>query len=210
MHVKICGIKTLSDALAAIDAGADMLGYNFYRPSKRYLPPEACAEIQNALAKRNTQVVTVGVFVNERTAEITRILAACNLGYAQLSGDEPEDALLALGKRAFKAIRPRTPEEAGAQAARYGQPGLPLLVDAFRPGEYGGTGLTADWSLARALTASHKLLLAGGLHPGNVAAAIEQVQPWGVDVASGVEASPGVKDAAKMRSFVEAVNQVIR
>ncbi len=206
MKIKICGITTLQDALAAIEAGADMLGYNFYPRSKRYITPEACAEIQNELARRNLAVVAVGVFVNASRQHILHTMTRCNLGYAQLSGDENPDFLARLSAPSFKAIRPLPSADPLPQASPFARPTAPaLLVDAHRPGQYGGTGHLADWEAAAALAARYPLLLAGGLTPENVRAAVERVQPWGVDVASGVETSPGRKDAGKMRRFVEGV-----
>ncbi|GAB4581542.1 MAG: phosphoribosylanthranilate isomerase [Anaerolineales bacterium] len=219
MHVKICGITTLSDALAAVDAGADMIGYNFYPLSKRYIRPEACAALQNELRRRNVEVTTVGVFVNASQQEIAQTVGLCNLGYAQLSGDEGIEFARGLGGRWFKAIRPRSREEAVRDGEMFGRstpafdvaqdrPGL--LVDSFRPGQYGGTGEVGDWGLAAALAGSFPILLAGGLTPENVQAAIQQVNPWGVDVASGVESSPARKDAGKMREFVKLAKSVKR
>lgn len=216
MKIKICGITTLEDALAAIAAGADMLGFNFYPPSPRYIEPAACAQLITDLRRAGAHATHVGVFVNMAPEQISTILDACGLDLAQLSGDEPAEQLVALHGRAFKAIRPHTLAEAHAAAARYTDrrnferlhtPRLSpaLLLDASAgPGQFGGTGQTADWALAQPLAAVYPLLLAGGLKPVNVAAAVAAVRPWGVDVASGVESTPGKKDAAKMRAFVQA------
>jgi phosphoribosylanthranilate isomerase len=150
----------------------------------------------------------VGVFVNAPRVEIEAIADDCHLDLVQLSGDEPPEFLHALGPSALKGIRPTLPEEALADAARFARSTSPaLLVDAYRPGEYGGTGHTGDWELARTLAAQYPILLAGGLTPDNVAAAVAQVRPWGVDVASGVESSPGKKDAGKMAAFVQAARE---
>ncbi len=205
--VKICGITTLEDALAAVEAGADLLGFNFYPSSPRYLSREACAHITASLQRKGSRARTVGVFVNAPLEDILRILDQCELEMAQLSGDEPPGLVQAIGSRAFKAIRPRSPEEALEAMKAYPPPDNPpaLLADAWKPGEFGGTGSTGNWEIARALAAQIPLLLAGGLHPGNVGEAIDQVRPWGVDVASGVESSPGRKDAQKVAAFVEAV-----
>jgi len=204
-RVKICGITTRRDALAAVDAGADMLGFNFYPRSKRYIPPEKCVRIVSTLAQYTARVQLVGVFVNATPAEIAAIADDCHLDLVQLSGDEPPEFLAAIGDGAFRGIRPTSPEEAHADATRFARTVPPaFLVDAYHPGEYGGTGHTGDWELARKLAAQYPILLAGGLNPDNVAAAIDQVRPWGVDVASGVESSPGRKDAAKMKAFVQA------
>jgi phosphoribosylanthranilate isomerase len=206
-RVKICGITTLDDARAAVEAGADMLGFNFYESSPRYIRPADCARLVAALQDNGLPVVTVGVFVNAPTSTISHVMDDCGLDVAQLHGDEPAESLAALGERAFKAIRPVTPAAARWAAQRYALRETPpaLLVDAFHPDAYGGTGRTGNWTLAAELAGQVPLLLAGGLDPENVTGAIAQVQPWGVDAASGVESSPGRKDHARMRSFVQAV-----
>ncbi len=203
--VKICGIRTLADALAAVDAGADLLGFNFYPPSPRYISPDECAALVSELkAARPHLPKLVGVFVNPDPAEVLSLLAACRLDYAQFSGDEPVDALKPLNMVAFKAIRPRTLADAQRLAKRYRMRGQPaLLLDASNTGLYGGSGAIADWSIAAALAQTMPLMLAGGLTPDNVAEAVVAVRPWGVDVASGVESAPGVKDAGKMKQFIE-------
>jgi phosphoribosylanthranilate isomerase len=207
-RVKICGITTRQDALDAVDAGADMLGFNFYPQSKRYIPPEKCVRIVSFLAQYTARVQLVGVFVNATQAEIETITDDCHLDLVQLSGDESPEAMRTLGKSAFKGIRPTSLEEAQTDAARFARAASPaLLVDAYHPGEYGGTGQTGDWELAQQLAAQHPILLAGGLNPDNVATAVAQVHPWGVDVASGVESSPGRKDAGKVAAFVQAARE---
>lgn len=205
IHVKICGIRTLDDALAAAAAGADMLGFNFYPASPRYVEPARCAHLVAELRELATGVTLVGVFVNADPAEVRRILALCGLDQAQLSGDEPPEHIAALGGRAFKAIRPAKLAAARLAAARYNRRTPPaLLIDAAAGGAFGGSGQPADWTIAAALAARMPVLLAGGLKPENVAAAVTAVQPWGVDVASGVEWAPGCKDAARMAAFVRA------
>ena len=203
--VKICGIRTLADALAAVDAGADMLGFNFYALSPRYISPGECAALVRRLAAaRSPLPKLVGVFVNYDAEEVLNALAECRLNLAQFSGDEPVERLKLLNMAAFKAIRPRTFAEAQRLAKRYRMRGEPaLLLDASSSGLYGGSGATADWSIAAELAQTMPLMLAGGLTPHNVADAVAAVRPWGVDTASGVESAPGVKDAAKMRLFVE-------
>jgi phosphoribosylanthranilate isomerase len=204
MRVKICGITNLEDALAVLEAGADMLGYNFYPQSARYIPPAHCAQIQAGLRRREEEIITVGVFVNAPEEEIRSTMDACGLNLAQLHGDEAPDLLARLGELAFKSIRPRSMAE-GLDAirsypSRESPPGI--LVDGYRPGAYGGTGKTGNWSLASTLSRQVSLMLAGGLKPENVARAVAQVRPWGVDVASGVEKTPGVKDHDKIRAFI--------
>ena len=182
-----------------------MLGFNFYPKSPRYITPETCAEIQSSIANRQSPIVSVGVFVNSSVDEITSVLDQCGLHLAQLSGDEPKETLAALGGRAFKALRLRDLESVAAALTSIPSRASPpaCLVDAYQPGEYGGTGQTADWALAADLARRAPILLAGGLTPENVAAAVRQVHPWGVDVASGVEAGPGKKDAEKVRQFIQ-------
>jgi len=209
MKVKICGLTNLADCLAAVNAGADLLGFNFYPPSPRCISPGECARIVRELRTRKVQVVTVGVFVNSPADEILKIMDSCHLDLAQLSGDEPRAVLAAVGPRAYKALRPANTAALQEGLASYSPRSAPpaWLVDAHHPGQYGGTGQIAEWNLARSLARKAPILLAGGLNPSNVAQAVRQVQPWGVDVASGVELSPGYKDDAKMRAFVDEVRK---
>ncbi len=202
--IKICGIKSLNDAIAAIDAGADYLGFNFYAKSVRFIEKETCAEITSVLKKEYPKVKLVGVFVNSSVDEIKNILETCSLDVSQLHGDETPEMLNALDGKAFKAFRGIPAEVNGF--ARSEPPAL--LVDASVKGSYGGTGVTADWSAASEMAKKYSLLLAGGLTPENVSDAVRQVNPWGVDVASGVESAPGKKDPIKLSSFVNAVRQV--
>ena len=199
--IKICGIKTLPDALAAIDAGADYLGFNFYPKSVRFIKIDACAEITSVLKREHPEIKLVGVFVNSSVDEINHVLETCSLDLAQLHGDETPEMLNALNGKAFKAFR-GVPQKVNG-FAREQAPAL--LVDAAVKGAYGGTGVTADWSAAAGLAKRYPLLLAGGLTSENVAQAVRRVKPWGVDVASGVESGPGVKDAGRMKVFVQAV-----
>jgi phosphoribosylanthranilate isomerase len=202
-QIKICGITCLEDGLAAVEAGANLLGFNFYSPSPRFITPQDCARL---VARLPGEVVKVGVFVNASPAEVAAVLEDCGLDLAQLSGDEPPSDLEAIGVRAFKALRPA--DERAVEQALACYPPRPVppawLIDAFQPGRYGGTGQTADWSLAAGLAQRAPILLAGGLNPENAAQAVARVQPWGVDVASGVESAPGRKDPGKMAAFVAA------
>ncbi len=204
VQVKICGITNLEDALAAVAAGAHALGFNFYRPSPRFIEPAAAREIVKQLPP---DLLTVGVFVNEAGPDIVaRIADEAGVGAVQLHGDESPDYCRALaGRSVIKALRVGAgygPE----QAMRY--PVEAILLDAFdasNSGARGGTGQTCDWTLARRTRELvPKLFLAGGLAPENVAEAIAAVGPYGVDAASGLEISPGRKDAARMRAFVAA------
>lgn len=220
IRVKICGVTTLADALAAADAGADMLGLNFYPPSPRALTVEAARALASALRAElgDACPLLVGVFVNERAEAIRGVVRAVGLDAAQLSGDEPFDTLAALEVPAFKALRPSSVEDAAAQIDAL-TPYLPadrqlpqVLVDAYHPTLYGGTGEAASAEVVQAVQArAPRLMLAGGLTPENVAARAARVQPWGVDVASGVEVEgrKGVKDHAKMRAFVAAARRAI-
>jgi phosphoribosylanthranilate isomerase len=217
--IKICGITVLKDALAAIEAGADMLGFNFYPKSPRYLTPQACREITSVVRKEFPQITLVGVFVNAPVSEIRFVLETAQLHLAQLHGDETPEILAELQPHAFKAIRlksdartdfeadKRIPEAIRFFVSKSAHASVPaLLVDAAVPGLYGGSGVVADWSAAAQLAKRIPLLLAGGLTPENVAEAVRLVNPWGVDVASGVESAPGVKDPQKMKKFVEQVH----
>jgi phosphoribosylanthranilate isomerase len=200
--IKICGIRTLDGALAAIEAGADMLGFNFYPKSVRYIGVGECRDVMQVL-RGFGQIIYVGVFVNAPPAEIRATLDTCGLSLAQLHGDETQEVLDALDGRAFKAFRGIP---AGLNGFARSQPPA-FLLDAAVKGAYGGTGETADWSAAAELAKRYPLLLAGGLKPENVAAAVRHVRPWGVDVASGVESSPGRKDAGRIKAFIDAVRK---
>jgi len=210
VKVKICGITNIDDARAALEAGADLLGFNFYSRSLRYIAPERARDIAAQIRSDGPRPLLVGVFVNSPLEEIRSILEIAQIDLAQLHGDEPVNVLEQLHGRGFKALRPSSETEAQIDAewfAPYGPNAPVLLIDAYRKDQYGGTGQTADWSTATKLAQQYPILLAGGLTPENVAEAIRQVRPWGVDVASGVECAPGKKDEAKMRAFVQrAVN----
>ncbi len=215
IRVKICGITTFADALAAAEAGADLLGFNFYRKSPRCLDPQTAAAIAAGLRAQLGAAcpALVGVFVNEPVSAISAALALAGIGFAQLSGDESEALLRELRGIGFKAIRPADLAMA-LDDAQYFSGALPtnerlpsLLLDAHHPQLYGGTGEQASVEVALAVRARvPRLMLAGGLSPDNVAARVQAAQPWGVDTASGVEAKgqPGVKDHGKMRAFVAA------
>jgi phosphoribosylanthranilate isomerase len=211
VKVKICGITSIDDARDAIAAGADLLGFNFYPKSSRYLAPEQARDIAAHLRRSDgSRPLLVGVFVNSPLEEMRSILEIAQIDLAQLHGDEPVHMLEQLNGRGFKALRPTSEMEAQIDAewfAPYGPNAPVLLVDAYRKEQYGGTGQTADWTIATRLAQRYPILLAGGLTPENVAEAVRQVRPWGVDVASGVEVAPGRKDAAKMRAFVERVSE---
>ena len=202
--IKICGIKTVDDARAAMGAGAEMLGFNFYPKSPRYIEVGTCRDIMSVMRKYG-HITYVGVFVNASTEEVRATMETCGLNLAQLHGDETSEMVQSLYGKAFKAFR-GIPQNING-FAREEAPAL--LVDASVKGAYGGTGITADWRSAAELAKHYPLLLAGGLTPENVAEAVWQVRPWGVDVASGVEAAPGVKDAGKLKAFVKAVRSAM-
>ena len=195
----------MNDALAAMDAGADLLGFNFYPKSPRYIDVGTCRNIMSVMQKYG-HITYVGLFVNASVAEVRTTIETCGLSLAQLHGDETSEMLDALNGKAFKAFR-GVPQSING-FARSDAPAL--LVDAAVKGAYGGTGVTADWSAAAELANQYSMLLAGGLTPDNVADAVRQVNPWGVDVASGVESSPGQKDPSKMKAFVQAVRSAAR
>ncbi len=204
--VKICGITTLADALISVEAGAEYLGFNFYPQSPRYIDWRMCARITAVLKADHPAIKLVGVFVNARVADIERTLQMCTLDLAQLHGDEGREAVTQLAPHAYKAFR-----GVPAHLEAYLRDTPPAcLLDASAGAAYGGTGRTADWPVASRLAQQHALFLAGGLNPENVAKAVAQVRPWGVDVASGVEVSPGVKDVGKVRAFVQAVRAADR
>lgn len=202
--VKICGIKTLPNALAAVNAGADYLGFNFYLKSPRFVEKQTCTEITSVLKKEHPHIKLVGVFVNSSVEEVKDILATCSLDLAQLHGDETVEMLKQLDGKAFKAFRGiSTDFETDKRIRTDSAPAF--LLDASVKGVYGGSGVTADWNSAAELAKKYPLLLAGGLAPENVAEVVSRVKPWGVDVASGVELAVGEKDAGKMVQFVKAV-----
>lgn len=207
--IKICGIKTVDDALTAIDLGADLIGFNFYPKSPRYVEVGVCRGIMSKV-RTIGRVACVGVFVNASVDEIHATMDTCGLGLAQLHGDETVEFMESLQEKSFKAIRLSTGSETDSRKItdfaekRHGlEPAL--LVDAAVKGLYGGSGVTADWVGAAELAKKYPSLLAGGLTPENVAEAVRRVKPWGVDVASGVESAPGKKDPSRMKAFVQAV-----
>jgi phosphoribosylanthranilate isomerase len=203
--IKICGIKTINDAVAAMDAGADLIGFNFYPKSPRYVEVGMCRNIMSVV-RQDGRAKSVGVFVNASVGEILATMETLGLNLAQLHGDETVEMLNQLNGKGFKAFR-------GIPESVYGfvrSEAPAFLVDASVKGVYGGSGITADWDGAAQLAKQYPLLLAGGLTPENAAEAVRRVKPWGVDVASGVESAPGEKDARKMKAFVRAVRSASR
>jgi phosphoribosylanthranilate isomerase len=215
-RVKICGVTTFNDALTAAQAGADMLGFNFYKKSPRYITPEAAQPICDDLRAQlgASCPLLVGLFVNEVVGVISAITRKVGLNAAQLSGDESDDMLRELRGIGFKSIRPMNLAQA-LDDVNYFKPQFPtneqlpsLLLDAYHPHLYGGTGEQASTEVALAVKQNvARLMLAGGLTPDNVVERVSAIQPWGVDVASSVEVNdqPGKKDAAKVQAFIQAV-----
>ncbi|MEC5129250.1 phosphoribosylanthranilate isomerase [Verrucomicrobiales bacterium BCK34] len=207
--VKVCGVRTGEQALAVVDAGADALGINFWPKSKRFISLE---EALPWLLELKGVVPRVAVTVNATDDELRELYESGGLDWLQLHGDETPDrveSLIQQGLPVFKALGIK--DEAMLEAAA-DFPGGTLLLDAYAPVEYGGSGETMDWSLgAKAVRQwpDRQIVLAGGLTPENVAAAIRQVRPAAVDVASGVESSPGVKDLELVKQFVEAAASVV-
>lgn len=212
-RVKICGMTNLEDCIVAAKAGVDLLGFIFYPPSPRKASPEAAKNIIATLKRDFPQVKTVGVFVNEPVVHMVGLKEETGFDYVQLHGEEPVEYFPHFGGFAYKALRPSSQEEAFADAAGYASlgptDGPSWLIDAYDPNLYGGTGHKTDWETAGQLSQQYPgLLLAGGLTPDNVTQAIHVVQPWGVDLASGVEATQGKKDHAKVRKLLAAVRKL--
>ena len=203
VRVKICGITNLADAQAAAEAGADALGFVFYEKSLRFISIKTAAEISRALPPF---IMRVGVFVNPPKELVSKAIAECGLSLLQFHGDEPLEFCMQFGLMNMKAFRIR-----GAGSLK----GLPKhktdawLLDAYSSDTLGGTGEVFNWDLAiEAQKTGRPVFLAGGLTPENVADAVRKVRPFGVDVSSGVESSPGKKDHAKVRAFINAAKTV--
>lgn len=212
-QVKICGITNIDDAFAAADAGADLIGFIFHRPSPRYIEPVRAAEIVGSFSASSAGVRFVGVFVNQPPNGVADIARACSLDLVQFSGDEPLDIVDEFAGKAYKSLRPRDADHARSLMASYiSKPinGVPeFLVDAFNSRLYGGTGERADWGIAREIARRHRILLAGGLSAENVGEAVRLVNPWGVDVSSGVERAPGLKDHSQVKQFIDVAKKSV-
>lgn len=203
VKLKVCGITSLEDAREAIGCGAEFLGFNFYRKSPRYISPEAARTIIEQLP---SGVTTVGIFVNEaQPHDVLEILKVSGVQFAQLHGDEDATYCEAVGaERVIKALRVGEGFDV-QQILSY--PAWAILLDAFDKNLYGGTGKTANWDVAREAAKLTRLFLAGGLSPENIAEAIQIVEPFAVDVNSGVESAPGVKDFARLKTLKEEMGR---
>jgi phosphoribosylanthranilate isomerase len=201
VSIKICGLTTAEDARAAVEAGADAIGVNLWPGSKRFVTDERAAEILAAIPRG---VLKVGVFVNAPAAEVDAKVHALGLDRAQLHGDERAGDFLGVDERRLVRVVRVRDEASFVDADGWATP--LFMYDAHVDG-YGGAGVTAPWALIERL-ARRPFWLAGGLTPQNVAAAIAATRPDGVDVASGVERAPGIKDAGKIAAFIEAVRKL--
>ena len=201
VKVKICGITNLEDALAAVQAGADALGFVFCSASPRNITPVQAADIIRQLPPF---VQIVGLFVNESLATANEIADQCRLDIVQLHGEESPAFCAGVKRRAIKAFRVKDASSLenmkSYQTAAY-------LLDAWSPVAHGGTGHSFNWDLAASVAAHLPIILAGGLTPDNVAAAVQQVRPYAVDVSSGVEMAPGKKDATLVREFIKKARE---
>jgi phosphoribosylanthranilate isomerase len=203
--VKICGITNQDDALASVEAGADALGFNFYRNSTRFVEPDQARRIVDGLPKR---VLTVGVFVNESPDEVRKIVSRSGVGAIQLHGDETPEYCEQLSDHfVIKALRVTSDFEPLAAIAYKVQA---VMLDTYDPVKFGGTGHVMDWSTARKTRdLVTRLFLAGGLSPENVAQAIAEVSPYAVDVCTSLEMAPGKKDHNRVRAFIRIAHDTV-
>jgi phosphoribosylanthranilate isomerase len=206
VKIKICGITNVEDAKVAAAAGVDALGFVMYRKSPRFVE---AAVVKSIVAGLPPFVLPVGVFVNEEPDRVRTLMDDCGLALAQLHGDETAPYCQDLGRPVLKALRLKDRRTFLALAEFSGRANVRgFLIDAFSNQAYGGTGQTVDWGLAQEVAQSMPVVLAGGLTPVNVAEAIARVRPYGVDVSSGVELSPGKKDHEKVKAFIDAARLV--
>jgi phosphoribosylanthranilate isomerase len=207
VKVKICGITNWTDAKRAIDGGAELLGFNFYERSPRYITP---AKARRIVRRLPGSVSSVGVFVNETEEKMLKIAREVGLDHLQLHGDERPALVLRLERTlpVIKAVRARKSFRP-AQLSRFKRASA-ILLDGFDRRQRGGTGRTFDWQLARRAKSYGRIFLAGGLTPENVREAIRIAKPYAIDVCSGVEKTPGKKDPARMRDLIRAVRAANR
>jgi phosphoribosylanthranilate isomerase len=202
VRVKICGMTNWADAKLAVAEGADALGFNFYRESPRRISVSHAREIIRHLPRR---VAAVGVFVNAAEKEILRTARAANLSMLQLHGEESPETVKRLA-REYPVIKAfRVGPEFRARDLRKYRGAAAILLDGFDPVQHGGTGRTFDWRIVREAKRFGPVILAGGLRPQNVAAAIRNAKPFAIDVCSGVEARPGKKDPKKLRALMASI-----
>ncbi len=204
IKIKICGITNLDDALFAAECGADALGFIFYKKSPRYVAPEKAAEI---IAQLPPFITPVAVVVNEREEKIRNIQFTTGIKVLQFHGDERPEFCERFANRVIKSFQVKDKESIKSMAHYHVNA---LLLDSYKDGARGGTGVTFDWHLAVVAKTFGRLVLAGGLNPENVTEAIKLVQPYAVDVAGGVEREPGIKDHALVKKFIAAVRRVSR
>ncbi|MBW1740789.1 MAG: phosphoribosylanthranilate isomerase [Deltaproteobacteria bacterium] len=205
VRIKICGITNTEDAVAAAEFGADAIGFVF-APSPRQISPEKAREIIEALPPL---VLTVGVFVDEDPEVVASIAAFCHLDLLQFHGKESAAYCRRFGQRVIKAVRVQNQDRL-ERCSEYSSVVDALLLDTYAPDRCGGTGLTFDWHLALEAKRYGRIILAGGLNPDNVAAAIGVAKPYAVDASSGLEKKPGVKDHEKIARFIQTVRHVGR
>jgi phosphoribosylanthranilate isomerase len=199
MWVKICGITRPEDAMLAAELGADALGFVFWPGSRRFISPSAAEEIVSALPP---SVVAVGVFVDQPAEHVSTVARTVGLGAVQLHGSESVESWARLSIPVIKAVGAGARFSAPTLASW--PPGVMVLFDADDPVRHGGTGVMANWAAAAQIAGTRRIILAGGLAPDTVAEAIRVVRPFGVDVSTGVESRPGVKDSGRLRGFLEA------
>lgn len=204
VRIKICGITERDDALHAIDCGADALGFVFYERSPRAVTSK---KAQKIIAELPPFVTVVGLFVNEDPRTVRLIADHCGLDVIQYHGDESPEMVRMAPRRSIRALRVRENETLD-DIDLY--PGSGLLLDAWVSGAFGGTGVCFNWAIAAGIAKRRSVILAGGLTPENVAEAIQTVQPYGIDVSSGVEATPGRKDRKKVADFIKAAQIAAR
>ncbi len=201
LRVKVCGLTRSQDARLACEFGADAVGFIFYPKSPRFITPDKAGEIASGLPE---QITRIGVFVSPEPVQVQAAISAAGLDAVQIHGSDtpelysalPVQTICALNLPPGSQLRDAETQAAGARA---------VVFDSHAPGQYGGSGRLSDWQLARELAARLTLILAGGLNPNNIRDAVEQVNPWGVDVNSGVEVAPGIKDEYKLEQFFQQV-----
>ena len=198
VKIKICGITNIDDAMAAVEFGADAVGFVFFQGSPRYISPDAAAGI---IRKLPSFAMTIGVFVDEKPSQIEKTIASTGIDVIQLHGDEPPE-MCAFSRRIIKAIRIKSLASLDP-LVHYQDKVSAFLLDTFSPGSLGGTGQKFNWDIATYAKQFGRTILSGGLTPDNIVEAIRRVRPYGVDVSSGVELKKGKKDHLKMRLFIE-------